>query len=54
MNQKPMVIRLPLIRPQQPIGLGDAIKRVTAAVGVKPCAPCQKRAEILNGKVIFR
>jgi hypothetical protein len=29
-------------------GLGDAIKRVTTAVGIKPCKACQKRAEKLN------
>ena len=29
-------------------GLGDAIKRATAAVGIKPCKACGKRAEKLN------
>jgi hypothetical protein len=30
------------------LGLGDAIKRVTTAVGIKPCKACRKRAEKLN------
>ena len=30
------------------IGLGDAIKRVTYAMGVKPCAGCERRAAALN------
>jgi hypothetical protein len=33
---------------KKPIGLGDAIKRVTTAVGIKPCKACEKRAEKLN------
>jgi hypothetical protein len=29
-------------------GLGDTLKKLTTAIGIKPCAGCQKRAEILN------
>mgnify|MGYP006283361925 CR=1 FL=1 len=29
-------------------GLGDVIASATKAVGVEPCAPCQKRREALN------
>ncbi len=29
-------------------GLGDTVKRITKAVGVKPCKPCEQRAEKLN------
>ena len=29
-------------------GLGDTIKRVTDAVGIKTCGKCQKRREKLN------
>ena len=28
--------------------LGDAIARVTKAVGIQPCAPCQQRQAMLN------
>jgi hypothetical protein len=33
---------------QKHIGLGDMIKYITSAIGIKPCAGCQKRAEQLN------
>lgn len=35
-------------------GLGDTIKRMTAAVGIKPCTPCKKRAEKLNQKFPYK
>ena len=41
-------VRLPGFLVEKEVGLGDAIKRVTYAVGIKPCAGCEKRAEILN------
>jgi hypothetical protein len=43
-QQQPYRVRLPGFL----IGLGDVIKRVTYAVGIKPCAGCEKRAEALN------
>ena len=30
------------------IGLGTAIKTVTTALGVKPCAGCRRRADTLD------
>ncbi|MFI1417943.1 hypothetical protein ACH4VX_08105 [Streptomyces sp. NPDC020731] len=30
------------------IGLGDAVTRVTTAVGLRPCGGCGRRAEALN------
>ncbi|WP_369147286.1 hypothetical protein [Streptomyces sp. R44] len=30
------------------IGLGDAVARVTSAVGIRPCGGCGRRAEALN------
>jgi hypothetical protein len=35
------------------IGLGDVIKRVTFSLGVKPCGGCDKRAAVLNRRVVF-
>lgn len=29
-------------------GLGDIIKRLTSAVGVKPCSKCEERRKKLN------
>jgi hypothetical protein len=41
-------VRLPGFLIEEEIGLGDAIKRVTYAMGIKPCAGCEKRAVTLN------
>jgi hypothetical protein len=35
------------------IGLGDVIKRVTSAAGIKPCGGCQRRAAALNRWLVF-
>jgi hypothetical protein len=29
-------------------GVGDVVAKVTKAVGIKPCPPCQKRRQWLN------
>lgn len=34
--------------PEKIRGLGDAVARVTKAVGIKPCGPCERRREWLN------
>ncbi len=39
---------------KEEIGLGDVVKKVTTAVGIKPCSACQKRAELLNGWMKFK
>jgi len=38
--------RVAAIRSRFPIG--DAIAKVTSAVGIQPCAPCKKRQAALN------
>ena len=35
-------------------GLGDAVAKITSAIGIKPCAGCKKRQETLNKAVPFR
>lgn len=35
-------------------GLGDVIASATKAVGIKPCAGCQKRQATLNKLVPFK
>lgn len=45
---QPRQVRLPGFVPDEPVGLGDAVKRVTSMVGVRPCGPCQARAERMN------
>ena len=45
-------IQLP-INMEGEVGLGDVLKRMTSAMGIKPCGGCQKRAEALNRRVSF-
>ena len=48
-NERPThQMRLPGFLIEEEIGLGDAIKRVTYAMGIKPCGGCEKRAAALN------
>jgi hypothetical protein len=53
-NTGPHVVRVPGELMQGEVGLGDAVKRVTSAVGISPCSACQKRAEMLNRWVTLR
>lgn len=41
-------IRLPGFIKEEEIGLGDVIKKVTYAMGIKTCTDCEKRAAALN------
>jgi hypothetical protein len=49
----PIRVRLPGFISDEEVGLGDAIKRVTYAMGLKPCAGCEKRAAALNHWITF-
>jgi hypothetical protein len=46
-------VRLPGFIIDDPLGLGDVIKRATYAIGFKPCGGCEKRAATLNRWVVF-
>jgi hypothetical protein len=46
-------IRVPFRMQQSSTGLGDVVKRVTTAVGIRPCSGCKRRAETLNRMVEF-
>ena len=46
-------IRLPGFVTDEEIGLGDALKRATSYVGIRPCGGCQRRAAALNRWVVF-
>lgn len=46
-------VRLPGFLVEEEIGLGDAIKRVSYAMGVKPCVGCEQRAAALNRWMTF-
>ncbi len=47
-EREPRRVRLPRFLIEEEIGLGDAVKRVTYAVGIKPCGGCEQRAAALN------
>ncbi len=47
-------VRLPGFVVEEEVGLGDAIKRATYALGIKPCGGCEKRAAALNRWMRFR
>lgn len=47
-------VRLPgFIVEEEPIGLGDVIKRATYAIGFKSCSGCEQRAATLNRWISF-
>ena len=46
-------VRLPGFLIEEEIGLGDAIKRVTHSVGIRPCGGCERRAAALNRWLVF-
>jgi hypothetical protein len=52
-QRKPYQVRLPGFVSDQDIGLGDAIKRATSTVGIKPCGGCNRRAAALNRWMVF-
>lgn len=54
MNSKvPRPIRIPIPLVRRQVGLGQAIKRLTAAVGVRPCGGCGQRARMLDRRVVL-
>ena len=46
-------VSLPGFISDEEIGLGDVVKRVTTAFGIKPCGGCERRAAALNRWVRF-
>lgn len=40
--------------PQPVRGLGDVVAKVTKAVGIKPCGPCERRRQMLNQRFPFK
>jgi hypothetical protein len=52
-SHPPHQIRLPGFVTEEDIGLGDAVKRVTYALGMKPCSGCERRAAALNHWFVF-
>jgi hypothetical protein len=50
---QPYRVRLPGFVNDEDIGLGDAVKQVTYALGIRPCAGCERRAAALNRWFVF-
>ena len=50
---RPRTVRLPAFVSDEPVGLGDVIKRATSAAGLRPCGGCADRAAWLNSRVVF-
>ena len=51
-DHKPFQVRLPGFVGDEEIGLGEVIKRATAAAGLRPCGGCMRRAEALNHRLV--
>jgi hypothetical protein len=52
-SAQPFRVRLPGFLIHEEVGLGDAVKRITYAAGIKPCEGCQRRAAVLNRWLTF-
>jgi hypothetical protein len=52
-DQAPHRVHLPGFITDEEIGLGDAIKRATSYVGIRPCGGCGRRAAALNRWMVF-
>lgn len=51
---QPFRVRLPgFLADDDTVGLGDAIARATARMGIRPCGGCQRRAATLNRWLAF-
>ena len=52
-ERQPYRARLPGFVRDEDIGLGDAIKHVTYALGIRACGGCERRAAALNRRFVF-
>ena len=52
-KDEPFRIRLPGFVRDEEIGLGDVVKRVAYAAGIRPCGGCGRRAAALNRRIVF-
>jgi hypothetical protein len=50
---RPYTVRLPGFVSDEDVGLGDVVKRMTYAVGIRPCGGCEQRAAKLNRWLAF-
>jgi len=52
-SQQYYEVRLPGFISDENVGLGDVVKRVTLAFGIRPCGGCEVRATMLNRWLVF-
>jgi hypothetical protein len=52
-ERQPHPVRLPGFVSDEDIGLGDAMKHVTHAFGIRPCGGCERRAAALNRRFVL-
>ena len=52
-DHQPYRVRLPGFLIEEDVGLGEGVKRVTYAIGIKPCSGCERRAAALNSWMHF-
>lgn len=52
-ERSPVRIHLPGFIRDEEIALGDAVKRTTRYLGIKPCGGCERRAAALNRWIVF-
>ncbi|MDQ0956511.1 hypothetical protein QFZ66_000389 [Streptomyces sp. B4I13] len=53
-ERRPHRMRIPgFVTGDEEVGLGDVVKRVTYAAGIRPCGGCERRAAALNQWVAF-
>jgi len=52
-KSRPYKVTLPGFITDEEVGLGDAVKRVTYAMGIKPCGGCDRRAAAMNRWMVF-
>jgi len=52
-ERRPRRIRLPGFVTEKEVGLGDVIKRATSAIGIRPCAGCERRSAAFNRWFVF-
>jgi hypothetical protein len=53
LRQRFAPIKMPGFLFDEDVGLGDAVKRATYALGITPCQACEGRANALNRLVVF-
>lgn len=53
MSRIPRPIRIPVPGMRQSAGLGQTIKKVTSALGIRPCGGCEQRARALDRRVVL-